>query len=166
MFKKNRTNKHYLTLIRAIAFWNQKQRTVKQAPDGTRYIEADIEDVRWANHLAREALLRKSDELNPQLRSFFEKLKEAVEQKDTITFYARQIQREFRLYPMKMNRHLRELTNWGLIKRSGGNYKTSYEYEIVIWDDYNKLKKGMDILDETYEKIKERYGKGQPAIQA
>jgi len=157
VFKKNRTNKHYLTLIRAIAFWNQKQRKVKQAPDGTRYIEADIEDVWWANHLAREALLRKSDELNSPLRSFFEKLKEHLKEDEQETFVAKAVRSHFRMAPITLNRYLNDLGSRGYIKRTGGNRRSGYEYRIELWDEYEKLQQGLDVLDEIYKQLKEKY---------
>jgi hypothetical protein len=40
VFKKLRTNTHYLTLIKAIAFWHQQQREMKQGADGKHFIEA------------------------------------------------------------------------------------------------------------------------------
>jgi len=158
VFKKLRTNKHYITLIKSIAFWNQKQRKWYQKADGTHFIEATIEDVEWANFLCKEALLRKSDELNHALRDFFETLKAYVKQDDpkNITFYVREIQKNFRLYPMKVNRYLKELVQRGYIQRVGGNHKTSYEYRILVWDDYEILQKGLDILDEILEKIRKK----------
>lgn len=91
IFKKNRTNKHYLTLIKAIAFWNQKQRVRKTDKYGMAYIEATLEDVWWANYLCKESLLRKSDELTPQLRSFFEGLKKLLANKKEKSFLAKPI---------------------------------------------------------------------------
>ena len=59
--------------------------------------------------------------------------------------------------PMQVNRHLRELENRGYIQRNGGNRKTGFEYEIKAWDEYEKLKSGIDILDEILEKVKAKY---------
>lgn len=159
VFKKLRTNKHYLTLIKAIAFWNQKQRKWHKREDGSYYILATIEDVEWANFLCKEALLRKSDELSHALRDFFESLKVFVKNNSNINFYARDVQKHFRLYPMKINRYLRELALIGHIQKVGGNHKTSYEYKIMVWDDYEILQKGVTILDEILEKLKKKYKK-------
>ncbi len=72
VFKKMRTKNHYLTLIKAITLWNQKQRRKVKDSDGNTVLVSEIEDVRWANLLSRESLLRKSDELHGKTRSFFE----------------------------------------------------------------------------------------------
>lgn len=58
--------------------------------------------------------------------------------------------------PMKVNRHLRELESRGFIQRSGGNRKNGFEYEIHTWDEYEKLKSGINILDEILQKLKEK----------
>ena len=36
----------------------------------------------------------------------------------------------------------------------GGNRKSGYEYEIMAWEEYEKLKSGIDILDEILDKLK------------
>ena len=157
VFKKLRTNTHYLTLIKAIAFWHQQQREIKQKPDGTRYIEATLEDVFWANELSKEVLLRKSDELNGALRSFFESVKSYLRTNKEENFYAKPIREKLRMNPMQVNRYLGELEQRGYIKQTGGNRKTGFEYSIKVWDDYEQLKAGINILDEILAKLKVKY---------
>ena len=70
-------------------------------------------------------------------------------------FYAKQIREQFRMNPMKANRYLRELEMWGYIKKVGGYRNTGYEYEIVAWDEYQRLQSGIDVLDQTLQKIKD-----------
>ena len=53
-------------------------------------------------------------------------------------------------------RMLRELESRGFIQRSGGNRKNGFEYEIHTWDEYEKLKSGINILDEILAKLKEK----------
>lgn len=157
VFKKLRTNAHYLTLIKAIAFWNQKQREIKQKPDGTRYIEATLQDAEWANKLSKEVLLRKSDELNGGLRGFFESVKAWLKTSKAESFYSKPVREKLRMNPMQVNRYLKELEQRGYLKQTGGNRKTGFEYNVVVWDDYEQLKSGINILDETLEKIKNKY---------
>ena len=160
VYKKLRSNSHYMTLIKAIAFWNQKQRKVKNLPDGTPYIEATIEDVEWANYLSKEVLLRKSDELSGALRSFFETIKNLVKDIEGKCFYVKPIREKLRMNPMQISRYLRELDARGYIQRTGGNRKNGYEYEVMIWDDYERLRSGINALDEVLAKLKRKYGKG------
>lgn len=157
VFKKLRTNAHYLTLIKAIAFWHQGQRPVLTKKDGTKYVEATLKDVEIANRLSKEVLLRKSDELDGALRGFFESIKKWLKTNNTESFYAKQIREKFRMNPMQVNRYLRDLDQRGYVKQSGGNRKTGYEFSINIWDDYEVLKSGIDILDSTLEVLKKKY---------
>ena len=61
VFKKMRTKNHYLTLIKSITLWNQKQRKTTADKEGNKYLISTLEDVQWANFLSKDTLLRKSD---------------------------------------------------------------------------------------------------------
>jgi DNA primase len=162
VFKKLRTNMHYLRLIEIITFYHQYQREVKTTNKNgdpvTPYITTTPEDIAWANNLIRDSLLRKSDELSGQVRHFFESLKSFAERKeDPKTIYAKEVREAFRMNPMTINRYLRELESRGYIQRNGGNRKSGFEYEIKAWDEYEKLKSGIDILDDILEQVKAKY---------
>ncbi|HNY37231.1 MAG TPA: CHC2 zinc finger domain-containing protein [Petrotogaceae bacterium] len=157
VFKKLRTNMHYLRLIEIITFYHQKQRTWKKNKNGIFFIESTLEDIEWANYLIKDSLLRKSDELSGQVRQFFEGLKElAGNNKNPESLYAKHIREHFRMHPMKANRYLRELEQRGYLQMIGGNRKTGYEYEISAWEEYDKLKSGIDILDEILKRLREK----------
>ena len=156
VFKKLRTNIHYLKLIEIITFYHQCQREVKTDKNGKPYIETAIEDIEWANYLVKETLLRKSDELSGELRDFFERLKNTITAKKAQSFYSKDIREQFRMNPMRVNRYLRELESRGYIGRNGGNRKYGFEYEISAWDEYEKLKSGINILDEILQQLKEK----------
>ncbi len=156
VFKKLRTNTHYLTLIKAIAFWHQQQREMKQTADGRHFIEATLEDVAWANELSKEVLLRKSDELSGVLRDFFERIKAYLKSNGQDSVYAKSLREKLRMNPMQVNRYLHELEQRGYIRQSGGNRKTGYEYSVQHWDDYESLKAGINILDEVLGRLKAR----------
>jgi hypothetical protein len=147
---------HYLKLIEIITFYHQKQREIKTDTNGKPYIETAIEDIECANYLVKETLLRKSDELNGELRDFFERLKNTITAKKAQSFYSKDIREQFRMNPMRVNRYLRDLENRGYIGRNGGNRKYGFEYEITAWDEYEKLKSGINILDEILQKLKEK----------
>ena len=146
-----------MTLIKAIAFWNQKRREIKQLPDGTYYIEATLEDVEWANFLSKEVLLRKSDELTGSLRNFFESVKNYLKESEQKYFYVKPIREKLRMNPMQVSHYLRELDARGYIQKTGGNRKKGYEYEVLVWDDYEKLKAGINIMDDILAKLKQKY---------
>jgi DNA primase catalytic core len=155
VFKKLRTNMHYLRLIEIITFYHQKQREWKKDGSGTIYIETSLQDIEWANYLIKESLLRKSDELSGQVRQLFEGLKH-LSGAEHRSIYAKQVREHFRMHPMKANRYLRELEQRGYLQLAGGNRKSGYEYEITAWEEYEKLKSGIDILDEILGRIKEK----------
>lgn len=161
VFKKLRTNMHYLRLIEIITFYHQRQRAWKKDKSGVAYIESTLQDIEWANYLIKESLLRKSDELSGQMRQFFEGLKRlAAISGEHRSIYAKQIREQFRMHPMKTNRYLRELEQRGYLQQTGGNRKTGYEYEIIAWDEYDKLKSGIDILDDIIKRLREKEERG------
>ena len=149
VFKKLRTNMHYLRLIEIITFYHQKQRKWQKNKNGILFIESTLQDIEWANYLIKDSLLRKSDELSGQVRQFFEGLKDlAGSNSNHGSLYAKHIREHFRMHPMKANRYLRELEQRGYLQMIGGNRKTGYEYEISAWDEYDKLKSAVDLLDD------------------
>jgi len=156
VFKKMRTKNHYLTLIKAVTLWNQKQRKQTTDNEGNRYLISALEDVEWANYLCKDNLLRKSDELGGKTRNFFESLKElqTETQKSNPVFYAKDIRKYFRLHPMQLKRFLDELEGRGFVKCKNRSNKTGNEYEITIWDDYQMLKNGVNMLDNLVECLK------------
>jgi len=161
VFKKLRTNMHYLKLIEIITFYNQYQRKWKKNQSGEYFIETTLEDVALANWLVKESLLRKSDELSSDVRYFFESLKEQVKQENRATFFAKDIRKNFRMHPQKLSRYLSQLENRNYLKRLSNNRQTGYEYEITSFDDYELLKHGVDILDRILEQIKAK-NNGKP----
>jgi DNA primase len=160
VFKKLRTNIHYLKLIEIVTFYHQHQREVKTDKDGKPYILTTLEDIECANYLVKDTLLRKSDELSGELRNFFESLKTWLKAKDNqngnTAFYAKDIRKSFRMHPMKLTRHLINLEKRGLLKQLGSNRQNGYEYQVISWDDYEQLKSGIDILDSILSKLKEK----------
>ena len=154
VFKKMRTKNHYLTLIKAVTLWNQKRRKRTTDSEGNTFLVSTLEDVQWANYLCKDSLLRKSDELSGKTRSFFESLKELIKQWNVKTFYAKEIRRHYRMHPMELQRRLNELEARGLLRCVGRSNKPGNEYEIIVWDDYEKLKTGIDLMDTILEKLK------------
>jgi DNA primase len=155
VFKKLRTNMHYLRLIEIITFYHQGQRQWKKSESGEYYIETTLSDIEWANHLVKDTLLRKSDELSGETRQFFESLKTLVRKDNPkqCTFYAKDIRHVFRMHPMKLARFLGQLEGRSLLKRVSSR-QSGYEYEITSFEDYELLKHGVNILDRVLEQLK------------
>ena len=158
VFKKMRTKNHYLTLIKAVTLWNQHQRKRTTDREGNIFLISTLEDVEWANYLCRDALLRKSDELGGKTRNFFESLKELIREWKVKTFYAKEIRRHYRMHPMELQRRLNELEARGLVRCVSRSNKPGNEYEIIIWDDYQQLRSGIDIMGTILENLKKENG--------
>ncbi len=160
VFKKLRTNMHYLKLIEIITFYHQYQREWKNDGEGKPYIETTLEDIELANWLVKDTLIRKSDELGGDLRGFFESLKYYLQSQngkdEQVSFYAKDIRKHFRMHPQKLSRFLINLEKRGLIKLVSNNRQTGYEYQIISWNDYQLLKNDVDILDQILEKLKNK----------
>jgi DNA primase len=160
VFKKLRTNMHYLRLIEIVTLYHQQQREVKTDSTGQRYIETDLSDIACANWLVKETLLRKSDELSGEQREFFESIKSKSDKENS--FFAKDLRRTLRMHPMKLARYLVQLETRGYIKRTGGNRKQGFEYQVNEWDDYKLLREGVDILDKKLDDLRQKMnGKGQ-----
>jgi hypothetical protein len=160
VFKKLRTNMHYLRLIEIITLYHQEQREKKVDNNNQRYIETTLEDIAIANWLVKESLLRKSDELNGELREFFESLKNKIGKENS--FFAKDLRKTLRMHPMKLARYLVQLESRGYMKRTGGNRKQGFEYQVSEWDDYKILKEGIDLLDKKLDHLRQKMnGKGQ-----
>jgi DNA primase len=160
IFTRKRTNTHYITLIKAITFLYQHQREKKTDENGHTYIETTLEDIALANALSKESMLRKSDELSGAVRDFFEQLKIAVRQRDKAIFLAKDIRSHLRMHPMKFSRYINELRLRGYVKKIGGKENGSYEYQIVTWDDYQVLQKGLEKMDTILESLRRQYPAG------
>ncbi len=157
VFKPLRTNAHYLAFIETITFYHQYQRRwINTNNNASGYIETTLEDIELANTLIKDVLLAKSDELPKQLRDFFERLKKWLTKTKKESFYSKEVQERLRMYPMKINRYIRELESRSFIKKCGGNRKSGFEYEINRWDDYKQLQKHANILDEILQKLKNK----------
>ena len=158
VFKKLRTNMHYLRLIEIITFYHQQQRQWKKNQSGEYYIETSLTDIEWANNLVKDTLLRKSDELSGETRQFFENLKVSIrkDKPNQTTFFANEIRKAYRMHPMKLSRLLMHLEQRGLIKQVGQNRQTGHEYSITVWDDYQLLESHVNILDRVLEKLKSK----------
>jgi DNA primase len=55
---------------------------------------------------------------------------------------------------MQLKRFLDELEGRGFIKCKSRSNKTGNEYEITVWDDYQMLKNGVNMLDDLVKKLK------------
>lgn len=158
VFKPRRTNAHYLAFIELVTFYHQYQREKQYDKEtGEEFIETTLEDIAEANKLLKEILLRKSDQLTGACRNYFEKLKDWLRQENRTTFGNREARQALRVNASNQKRYMLELMGSYLVRVSSGKRARGYEYEIVSYEEYEKLKSGIEtVLDEILYKLRQR----------
>ncbi|MEM6643570.1 MAG: hypothetical protein AAF616_11375 [Bacteroidota bacterium] len=155
VFKPRRTNAHYLAFIEAVTFYHQYQREKQHDKEtGEEYIETTLDDIREANKLPKEILIRKSDDLSGACRGYFERLKIWLQEAQKETFTISESMRRLRVKETTIRRYHRDLTLCGLLRyeRIKGE-KTNY-YQIISYADYQELKEKIStVLDKKLEEL-------------
>ena len=146
LFKPRRTLPLLLSFIEAITFYCQYQREQKaEESTGEVYTETHPQDIEWAFKLLKDVLFRKGDELSGVIREFYQWLKKWQEQKNQKQFYANDIRKDNSINPRTLNRHLQELTDYGLLQIVGGNkHRTGYAYKIIAGKDFEQMQSSIE----------------------
>jgi hypothetical protein len=140
VFKPRRTNAHYLQFIEIITFYKQYQKYHHiDKETGEEYIETDIEDIREANELIKEMLLRKSDSLTGACRNHLEKIKTYLKLNNQLQFTNTEIRRKFRVKESTLRNYNSQLLMEGYIKKMVNKKDKSYAYEITNGQEYTDL---------------------------
>ncbi|WP_159246090.1 hypothetical protein [Tenacibaculum maritimum] len=141
VFKPRRTNSHYLQFINAITFYKQYQRSVStDKQTGEMYIETTIEDIKEANELITEVLLRKSDTITGATRNYLENLKKYLEENKQTTYTSTEIRRRLRIKESTLRNYHKQLLLEGYIRKVKAEKGKMYHYEIIDIDEYTNLK--------------------------
>jgi len=161
VLKPRRTNNHYLQFIEAVTYYHQYQREQKHDEEtGEIYIETTLEDIAEANKLLKEILLRKSDELTGACRNYFEKLKMYLIGQEEKTFTNREMSNKLRIPITTIKRYHLDLYNSGYLRISKKDKFGGYEYEIVSYEEYQKLKENItNILDKNLKHLEKNLQK-------
>lgn len=149
VFKQRRSNAHYLAFIEVVSFYKQYQRERKVDPStGELYIETTLEDIREANGLLKEILLRKSDELNGATRNYLEQLKGWLQQTKQTRFTNAAVRSRLRIPISTVKRYHYALLQAGYLKRITDRTTKAYHYEIVSYEEYQQLQDSIgSVLD-------------------
>jgi predicted transcriptional regulator len=155
VFKQRRSNAHYLAFIEVITFYKQYQRERKtDEATGELYIETTLEDIREANTLLKEVLLRKSDELNGATRGYLEMLKALLQQSQQSSFTNSSVRSRLRIPISTVKRYHAALLQAGYIKRVTDQRTRAYHYEIVSYEEYRQLQDSIaSVLDEVTDRL-------------
>jgi len=158
VFKKRRSNAHYLAFIELISFYKQHDREYKvDETTGEIFIETTIEDIEEANGLMKEILLRKSDELNGATRNYFEQLKQSLQQNKESFFTNTSVRNQLRIPLSSVKRYHGSLLGAGLIKKIESRHTKAYHYEIISEQEYEQLQNSIaTALDEALQKVKQQ----------
>jgi hypothetical protein len=151
VFKPRRTNAHYLAFIEVITFYHQYQREQKADQlTGEVYIETTVEDIKAANHLMSEVLLRKSDELNGACRNYYEALKHHLKEQLKDSFTNRMISKELHMPVSTVKRHNFTLHQAGYLTRQpGADENKGFNYSLSDQEEYQQLKSGITTVLES-----------------
>ncbi|WP_299884246.1 hypothetical protein [uncultured Lacinutrix sp.] len=145
VFKPRRTNAHYLQFIEAVTFYHQHQRESQfDIHTGEEYIESTLEDIKVANDLIKEILLRKSDPLNGATRNYLERLKAYLANKQDTLFFNQEIRKELRIKESTLRRYHQLLLQEGYIKKRNDIKGESFSYEIVDVEEFKHLEDTID----------------------
>jgi DNA primase catalytic core len=146
VFRPRRTITLLRGFIKAIAYYHQYQREVKKDKYGQPYIEVIYEDVEQGFYYMKDVLFSKSDELSRATRDFFERLKRHITDKQLSSFKMGDIRKCFRMEPRTVQRYMKELSQYGYIRRiSGQQGRTGFEYSVVDDQEYGKLQTAIDV---------------------
>ena len=141
VFKPRRTNTHYLQFIEAVTFYCQRQRKRKHDEQtGEEYIETTVEDIKAANELIKEVLLRKSDTITGACRNYLERLKSYLNNNLKTSFTALEIRRVLKIKKTTQWRYHKQLIeNYyiRILKQEKG--QTLTRYEVANPDQYKNL---------------------------
>lgn len=145
VFKPRRTNIHYLQLIEVITFYHQLQRETKyDQTTGEAYIETHLEDIRWANKLIKDVLLRKSDRLNRVTRDYFESLTKYLNDKHTTVYNNREVRQELRINEATLRRYHKLLESEGYIQRRTDIQGGPHHYEVLEVNEFQDLEETIE----------------------
>ena len=154
VLKPRRTNNHYLQFIEAVTFYHQCQREMKADEHGEAYIETTLEDIKTANLLLKEILLRKSDELTGACRNYLESVKNYLDHEGKEQFTNQEVRKVLKVNPSNQKRYNLSLINNYYIKKVKGKTGTTYRYEIVSYEEFQQLRNHItSVLDQNLEKL-------------
>ena len=140
VFKPRRTNSHYLQFISAITFYKQFQRESKvDTQTGEYYIETAVEDIREANELITEILLRKSDSITGACRNYLEELKKYLATEERTIFTAMEVRRLLKVKKTTQWRYHQQLLDNYYLKKVKSKAGSKNTYEVVNPDEYKEL---------------------------
>ena len=112
---------------------NRQEKNISKPP-------LKIEDIREANELIMDVLLRKSDTITGATRNHLETLKGYLAKNGQTTFTNAEIRRNLRVKETTLRRYNKQLLEEGYIRRIKKVKSKSYCFEIIDLAEYDTLK--------------------------
>ncbi len=154
VLKPRRTNAHYLQFIELITYYHQHQREKKvDEQTGEEYIEVEIEDIKNANNLLKEILLRKSDILTGNSRNQLEKFKKSLQNKADV-FTNQTLRNNLKIAKSTAQYYLNNWMDVGVIKKIHNKEEQRYYYQLINELEYQQLENKINtILEQSLQNI-------------
>lgn len=155
VFKPRRTNAHYLAFIEAVTFYHQYQRQQQTDPhSGEVYIETSVEDIKQANLLMKEILLRKSDDLSGACRNYLERLREWLTKQSLSVFTNKEISNGLHIPITTVKRHNLALLTNGYLQKIPSEDNKVHTFQLTEGITYQQLENSItSVLDAMLEKL-------------
>lgn len=149
VLKPRRTNAHYLQFIELITFYHQYQRELQyDQQTGEEYILTTIEDIKNANELIKEILIRKADTLTGRSRNQLEAFKTILKNKSEL-FTNAQVRTTLRIAKSTAQYHLNTWLDVGIIKKIHDKETQTYSYQFTSEKEYKTLENKIDTILKT-----------------
>lgn len=140
--RARRDHRKYLTLIKAIAFLHQKQRSVKEHLHGEqvlRYIEVTREDIRAANAIAEAVLAQSGSELSAPARTLLAQIHTLVKEQrgaqniaiGDYIFTRKTLRTAIGWSDWQVRTYIRELEQLEYLKARSGTWGKEYRYQVL-----------------------------------
>lgn len=158
VLKPRRTNAHYLQFIELITYYHQYQREKKvDESTGEEFIEVEIEDIKNANELLKEILLRKSDILTGNSRNQLEKFKKSLNE-PTETFTNGKLRTVLNVTKTSAQRYLNQWMDAAVAKKIHNKEEQRYYYCLINEQEYQQLENKINtILEQSLGNIINRH---------
>jgi predicted transcriptional regulator len=139
VLKPRRTNAHYLQFIELVTYYHQHQREIKYDQEtGEEYIETTIEDIKNANELIKEILIRKSDILTGRSRNQLENFKKLLQNKSEL-FTNTQVRSTLKIAKSTAQYHLNAWLDAGIITKIHDKETQTHSYQFTNDTEYKTL---------------------------
>lgn len=150
--KARRLHSLYQALVKQITLLHQFQRK----GDEHGRLMTTKSDLQWANQILFETIILRIDELDGELRQFFEQLKSyCSENGSQHEFTRREVRQKFRISSTSLHRYMRKLLELEYVQQVGGYVNKGWVYKITYWDDIQALRaKVSRHLDTQLDQIK------------